>query len=94
MQLLTIIMGWSAYSDFLGMGTKQVYCLSGITSVQLCESESSRFGDIHCSCLNLLLMCFSYGLEKDFREELYHDFEQLTLDFYKKGDLYGLEKYW
>ncbi|CAN7005865.1 unnamed protein product, partial [Brassica rapa subsp. trilocularis] len=24
----------------------------------------------------------------------YKDFEQLTLDFYHKGNLYGLEKYW
>ena len=36
----------------------------------------------------------SYGLEKQFREDLYEDFEQLTLDFYHKGNLYGLEKYW
>lgn len=36
----------------------------------------------------------SYGLEKQFREELYEDFEQLTVEFYKKGNLYGLEKYW
>ncbi|KAK6936914.1 La-type HTH domain [Dillenia turbinata] len=35
---------------------------------------------------------FSYGLEKDFREGLYWDFEHLTLDFYNKGNLYGLEK--
>ncbi|KAL2238521.1 UNVERIFIED_CONTAM: La-related protein 1A [Sesamum indicum] len=35
-----------------------------------------------------------YGLEKEFRGELYEDFEQLTFDFYKKGNLYGLEKYW
>ncbi|KAL6009678.1 hypothetical protein ACLOJK_000107 [Asimina triloba] len=37
---------------------------------------------------------FSYGLEIQFREDLYEDFEQLTLEFYKKGNLYGLEKYW
>lgn len=36
----------------------------------------------------------SYGLEKQFNEDLYKDFEQLTLDFYRKGNLYGLEKYW
>lgn len=36
----------------------------------------------------------SYGLEKECREDLYKDFEQLTLDFYHKGNLYGLEKYW
>ena len=39
-------------------------------------------------------MLFSYGLEKEFRDDLYKDFEQLTLDFYHKGNLYGLEKYW
>ncbi|KAG2333579.1 hypothetical protein Bca52824_004759 [Brassica carinata] len=37
---------------------------------------------------------FSYGLKKQFDEDLYKDFEQLTLDFYHKGKLYGLEKYW
>ena len=36
----------------------------------------------------------SYGLEKEFREVLYSDFEQLTLEFFQKGNLYGLEKYW
>ncbi|KAK7302100.1 hypothetical protein RJT34_12980 [Clitoria ternatea] len=35
----------------------------------------------------------SYGLEKEFRDDLYKDFEQLTLDFYHKGNLYSLEKY-
>lgn len=40
------------------------------------------------------MSCFSYGLEKEFREDLYEDFERLTLDFYNKGNLYGLEKYW
>lgn len=33
-------------------------------------------------------------MEKECREDLYKDFEQLTLDFYHKGNLYGLEKYW
>lgn len=36
----------------------------------------------------------SYGLENKFTEELYKDFEELTLDFYHKGNNYGLEKYW
>jgi la-related protein 1 len=36
----------------------------------------------------------SYGLEKNFQRNVYEDFEQLTLEFYQKGDLYGLEKYW
>lgn len=38
-------------------------------------------------------MC-SYGLEQKFRQDMYEDFERLTLDTYKKGNLYGLEKYW
>lgn len=44
--------------------------------------------------LKLLSLHCSYGLEKEFRDDLYGDFEQHTLDFYKKGNLYGLEKYW
>lgn len=44
--------------------------------------------------LNEIISYFSYGLEKEFREDLYKDFEQLTIDFYHKGNLYGLEKYW
>lgn len=43
---------------------------------------------------NIRTFSFSYGLEKECREDLYKDFEQLTLDFYHKGNLYGLEKYW
>ncbi|KAF2563770.1 hypothetical protein F2Q70_00014599 [Brassica cretica] len=31
---------------------------------------------------------------QQFEEDLYKDFEKLTLDFYHKGNLYGLEKYW
>lgn len=46
------------------------------------------------SDVSLMTVCFSYGLEKEFREDLYKDFEQMTLDFYNKGSLYGLEKYW
>ncbi|KAL6564908.1 hypothetical protein OROMI_016358 [Orobanche minor] len=42
----------------------------------------------------LFISSFSYGLEKEFREVLYEDFEQLTIDFYKKENLYGLGKYW
>jgi hypothetical protein len=31
---------------------------------------------------------------KQFKQDLYDDFEKLTLDTYSKGNLYGLEKYW
>nr|CAN62251.1 hypothetical protein VITISV_027356 [Vitis vinifera] len=44
--------------------------------------------------IECLFRFYSYGLEKEFREDLYEDFEQLTIDFYHKGNLYGLEKYW
>ncbi|KAI3725259.1 hypothetical protein L1987_65040 [Smallanthus sonchifolius] len=40
---------------------------------------------------------YNYGIEclyRFYREDVYVDFEQLTLDFYQKGNLYGLEKYW
>ncbi|XP_073142897.1 la-related protein 1A-like isoform X3 [Henckelia pumila] len=40
------------------------------------------------------ICCFSYGLKNVFREHLYESFEQLTFDFYKKGNLYGFQKYW
>lgn len=46
------------------------------------------------SVVNSFVFFCSYGLEKDFREDLYEDFEKLTLDFYNRGNLYGLEKYW
>lgn len=36
----------------------------------------------------------SYGLEQKFKQDMYEDFEKLTLDTYKKGNIYGLEKYW
>ena len=44
--------------------------------------------------IECLFRFYSYGLEKKYRDDLYNDFEQLTLDFYHKGNLYGLEKYW
>jgi len=44
--------------------------------------------------LQCLFRFYSYGLEKQFREDLYEDFEKLSLDFYHKGNLYGLEKFW
>ena len=36
----------------------------------------------------------SYGLEQRFKQDMYDDFEKLTLDTYHRGNLYGLEKYW
>ncbi|EXB54653.1 hypothetical protein L484_022514 [Morus notabilis] len=44
--------------------------------------------------MECLFRFYSYGLEKEFKEGLYKDFEQLALEFYRKGNLYGLEKYW
>ena len=43
---------------------------------------------------SIVFPIFSYGLEKEFRDDLYKDFEELTLDFCLKGNIYGLEKYW
>ena len=58
--------------------------------------------DSHMTLLNLILRygmeClfrfYSYGLENKFRLDIFKDFEQQTLIDYKKGNLYGLEKYW
>lgn len=67
------------------------------TSVFSYLTKNSKYVSLFST---LALMCgsmysyFSYGLEKDFREDLYKDFEQLTVEFYHKGNLYGLEKYW
>lgn len=62
---------------------RQIQRVSFIASVYVCHV---LFKEIISSS--------SYGLEKEFREDLYKDFEQLTIDFYHKGNLYGLEKYW
>ncbi|KAL9275440.1 La-related protein, partial [Drosera capensis] len=37
--------------------------------------------------LQCLFTFYSDGLEQKFRDDLYNDFEKLTLDFYEKGDL-------
>lgn len=59
-----------------------------LVSLSLLPSQST------CSIVYTLLC--SYGLEqfKQFKQDLYDDFEKLTLDTYSKGNLYGLEKYW
>ncbi|KAJ6984216.1 hypothetical protein NC653_022461 [Populus alba x Populus x berolinensis] len=59
-----------------------------------CLNDRKKMG-IGCSELfSIVLPIFSYGLEKEFRDDLYKDFEELTLDFCRKGNIYGLEKYW
>jgi la-related protein 1 len=44
--------------------------------------------------MECLFRFYSYGLEQKFKQDMYDDFEKITLDTYKKGNLYGLEKYW
>jgi la-related protein 1 len=53
------------------------------------DAAANYYYGIEC-----LFRFYSYGLEKEFNDDLYKDFEQLTLDFFQKGNLYGLEKYW
>ena len=48
----------------------------------------SRYG------LECLFRFYSYGIEKKFRQELFDDFQTFTLDDFKIGQLYGLEKFW
>ncbi|XVF05659.1 hypothetical protein REPUB_Repub05bG0191700 [Reevesia pubescens] len=56
-----------------------------------CLSDRKKLG---IGCSEEMNSLYSYGLEKKYQDDLYKDFEQLTLDFYHKGNLYGLEKYW
>ena len=85
------------FSSFLGTITLLFFLISDIP---LAETRAYSIQvmffitNLYNFCLRLFVYDFSYGLEKEFREELYEDFEQLTLDFYTKGNLYGLEKYW
>lgn len=44
--------------------------------------------------LECLFRFFSYGLEKHFRDEIYNDFQDETLQDVQSGQLYGLEKFW
>lgn len=69
------------------------YLVDRIDTNYACSSLRMLFS----GCLMLLFSPFSfssYGLENIFREDLYKDFEDLTLEFYHKGNIYGLEKYW
>jgi la-related protein 1 len=44
--------------------------------------------------MECLFRFYSYGLEKKFRPDVFQDFQTDTLDDYKNGQLYGLEKFW
>ncbi|KAJ3316683.1 La ribonucleoprotein domain member 1 [Blyttiomyces sp. JEL0837] len=45
--------------------------------------------------LECLFRFFSYGLERHFHKDLFKDFMELTKeDYYGRGQLYGLEKFW
>lgn len=55
----------------------------------------SYLASTFCIRAALIITFFcSYGLEKKFQPNVYEDFEKLTFEFYRNGDLYGLEKYW
>lgn len=49
----------------------------------------TRSGSLSLACCRF----FSYGLEKRFKQDLFHDFEDLCIAEYKKGHLYGIEKF-
>lgn len=51
-------------------------------------SKSYRYG------LECLFRFYSYGLEKNFRAEVFQDFQEETLNDHDNGFLYGLEKFW
>ncbi|CAF5107919.1 unnamed protein product [Rotaria magnacalcarata] len=41
-----------------------------------------------------LFRFYTYGLENNFRQHVFEDFQQETLRDYEAGQLYGLEKFW
>jgi la-related protein 1 len=45
--------------------------------------------------LECLFRFYSYGLEIHFNKDIFEDFQEMTIeDYCKKGELYGLEKFW
>ncbi|RRT40284.1 hypothetical protein GW17_00060413, partial [Ensete ventricosum] len=75
----------------------QLLCrILGVTTlIELVQGNRRQYRmNLHLLSMTGFIFMSSYGLEKHFRDDLYDDFEQLTLEFYKKGNLYGLEKYW
>jgi len=45
--------------------------------------------------LECLFRFYSYGLEIHFNKDIFEDFQEMTVeDYCKKGELYGLEKFW
>jgi len=45
--------------------------------------------------LECLFRFYSYGLEIHFNKDIFEDFQDMTVeDYCKKGELYGLEKFW
>lgn len=44
--------------------------------------------------MECLFRFYSYGLEKHFREDIYKDFQEETLEDVDANQLYGLEKFW
>ena len=59
----------------------------GLNSSYL-SNQICRYG------IESLFRFYSYGLEKKFRLEVFKHFQQDTLEDYKNGQLYGLEKFW
>ena len=44
--------------------------------------------------MECLFRFYSYGLEKKFRNDVFRDFQDESLNDHDTGSLYGLEKFW
>lgn len=51
-------------------------------------NSSCRYG------LECLFRFYNFGLERKFRPNVYLDFQEETMNDVKRGELYGLEKFW
>ena len=62
--------------------------------MNFCCSDISKLTFVVRYGLECLFRFYSYGIEKKFRQELFDDFQLFTIEDYKVGQLYGLEKFW
>ncbi|KAL7670545.1 hypothetical protein ACOME3_005480 [Neoechinorhynchus agilis] len=83
------------YEDFKRLAIQRAgWVLNGRIFIELNWSALEDSMDGYRYGLECLFRFYSYGLERQFRDDVYRDFETLTLRDYDDDHLYGLEKFW